>query len=69
MMEPRVVNAASFGMLAGLSIENVIRNISFTSGNDKNDESNMAKTMSPVPPYGSSVAFSHTEIASNNGID
>ncbi len=50
MMDPRVVSAASFGMLAGLSMENVINNRSFTSGSEMNDESHIARIMRPKPP-------------------
>ncbi len=61
MIDPKVVKAASLGMLEGLSMENVINKISFTSGSDRNEESHIARIINPKPPYGSNVAFSQAE--------
>jgi hypothetical protein len=69
MTEPSVVNAAYFHMPSGLRMENVISSTSFTSGNDKNEESHTANNMRPTPPKGRSVSLSQTDIASKIGID
>ena len=64
MTDPKTVMEANFSMLEGSLIANVINKMSFTSGNDRNDESQMARTISPIPPYGSKVFLSQIEIAS-----
>src|SRR5262245_56733413 len=48
--EPIVVNVANFNMPAGLFNENVINKISFTSGSERNDESQTARSINPKPP-------------------
>jgi len=50
MREPIVVNAANFNIAAGSFSENVINRMSFTSGSDKNDESQTARSIKPKPP-------------------
>jgi len=68
MIDPKVVNATSSGILEGSSMENVINKRSFTSGSDKKDESHIARTIKPKPPYGSNVAFNQAESVSSNDI-
>src|SRR5215475_11421259 len=59
-----VVSNANFTMPLGSLIAKVINRRSFTSGNDTNDESHIAKTIKPNPPYGNRVFLSQIEIAS-----
>src|SRR5262249_47949972 len=64
MTEPTIVKQANFTIWSGSLIANVISKRSFTSGNDTKDESHIASTMSPNPPYGSRVCLSQIDIAS-----
>ena len=64
MTDPIVVKAANLTIPPGSRIENVIKRMSLTSGKERNDESHMARTMRPIPPYGSRVFLSQIEIAS-----
>jgi hypothetical protein len=48
-------------MLPGRATENVIRSTSLIPDMERKEESSMASTIRPGPPYGSSVSFNQTD--------